>query len=249
MIREDRVALNKRFVTIFKQLEDRGTIVKNDRNGRGVGDVAEKVLGNKSYGHIIRAYLDPSSKRVIDYGQARAFCRAYDINESFMIDGIGHAFDGETPQATKTYEMYNFTEGSTKGNIVFTSLEAFAGSAVERDSFARETNTFFSLPGIGGGNLVAFPINGNSMDPVISNGDIVVCREINSAQDIKENDIYAIRSNGTVWTKYVQCIKNRSGRVTHLKFISANYLEHDPFVEEVNETTKIFKVIRRITSF
>ena len=73
MIREDRVSLNERFVKIFKQLEDKGTIVKNDRNGRGVGDVAEKVLGNKSYGHIIRAYLDPSSKRVIDYGQVANF--------------------------------------------------------------------------------------------------------------------------------------------------------------------------------
>jgi hypothetical protein len=34
-----------------------------------------------------------------------------------------------------------------------------------------------------------------------------------------------------------------------LKLISANYLEHDPFVEEVNESTKLFKVIRRISTF
>jgi hypothetical protein len=250
MIREDRVTLNKRFVAIFKQLEDKGTIVKNDRNGRGVGDVAEKVLGNKSYGHIIRAYLDPSSKRVIDYGQARAFCRAYDISESYMIDGVGQAFDGEaTPAATKAYEMYTFMDNNPKGNIVFTSVEAFAGTAVDVGNFSRETNSFFSLPGIGGGNLVAFPINGNSMEPVINNGDVVVCREISSAQEVKDNDIYAVRSNGTVWTKYVQCIKNRAGRVTHLKLISANYLEHDPFVEEVNESTKLFKVIRRISTF
>jgi hypothetical protein len=250
MIREDRVTLNKRFVAIFKQLEDKGTIVKNDRNGRGVGDVAEKVLGNKSYGHIIRAYLDPMSKRVIDYGQARAFCRAYDINETYMIDGVGQPFDGEaTPAAKKAYEMYTFTENSPKGNILFTTVEAFAGTAVDVGSFSRETNSFFSLPGIGGGTLVAFPINGNSMEPVINNGDVVVCREISSAQEVKDNDIYAVRSNGTVWTKYVQCIKNRAGRVTHLKLISANYLEHDPFVEEVNESTKLFKVIRRISTF
>ncbi|MDZ7877460.1 MAG: S24 family peptidase [Saprospiraceae bacterium] len=224
--------------------------MKNDRNGRGVGDVAEKVLGNKSYGHIIRAYLDPMSKRVIDYGQARAFCRAYDISESYMIDGVGQPFDGEaTPAAKKAYEMYTFTENSPKGNILFTTVEAFAGTAVDVGSFSRETSSFFSLPGIGGGTLVAFPINGNSMEPVINNGDVVVCREISSAQEVKDNDIYAVRSNGTVWTKYVQCIKNRVGRVTHLKLISANYLEHDPFVEEVSESTKLFKVIRRISTF
>ena len=247
MIRQDRVTLNERFLRVFKQLEDRGTIVKNDRNGRGVGDVAEKVLGNKSYGHIIRAYLDTSSKRVIDYGQARQFCRAYNINEAYMIDGIGQPFEDDI-MSSKAYEMYTFSD-APKGNIMFTSVEAFAGTAVDVGSFSRESANFFAIPGISGGNLVAFPINGNSMEPVIGNGDIVVCREINSVQDVKENDIYAVRANGSVWVKYVQCVKNRAGRVTSLKLISANYLEHDPFVEEVNEFTKLYKVIRRISQF
>ncbi|MBL7816654.1 MAG: LexA family transcriptional regulator [Saprospiraceae bacterium] len=247
MIREDRVMLNERFVKIFKQLEDRGTIVKNDRNGRGVGDVAEKVLGNKSYGHIIRAYLDPTSKRVIDYGQARQFCRAYNISEAYMIEGAGQPFEDDSPMA-KMYEMYTFSEGP-KGNIVFTTTEAFAGTAVDVGSFSRESNSHFSIPGISGGNLVAFPINGNSMEPIINNGDIVVCREINSVQDVKDNEIYAVRTNGSVWVKYVKCIKNKAGRVTSLKLVSANYLEHDPFVEEVNEFTRLYKVIRRISQF
>ncbi len=247
MIREDRVMLNDRFLKIFKQLEDKGTIVKNDRNGRGVGDVAEKVLGNKSYGHIIRAYLDPSSKRVIDYGQARQFCRAYNISESFMIEGVGQPFEDDS-QASKMYDMYTFSEGP-KGNIVFTTVEAFAGTAVDVGSFARESNSHFAIPGISGGNLVAFPINGNSMEPVINNGDIVVCREINSVQDVKENEIYAVRSNGSVWVKYVKCIKNKGGRITNLRLVSANYLEHDPFNEEVNEFTRLYKVIRRISQF
>jgi phage repressor protein C with HTH and peptisase S24 domain len=66
--------------------------------------------------------------------------------------------------------------------------------------------------------------------------------------DIKENDIYAVRSNGSVWVKYVQVIKTR-GRVSHLKLMSANYLEHDPFTEEVTEHTRLYKVIRRISQF
>jgi hypothetical protein len=250
MIRDDRVQLNERFVRVFKMLEDKGTIVKNDRNGRGVGDVAEKVLGNKSYGHIIRAYLDGKSKRVIDYGQARAFCRAYTINESYMIDGIGAPFDDDAATlGSKMYDLYNFPTEGLKGNIIFTSHEAFAGTAVDISSFAREVTNTFSIPGITGGNLVAFPINGNSMEPVINNGDIVVCREIHSAQEVRENDIYAVKSNGSVWVKYVQCIRNRAGRVTSLKLISANYLEHDPFFEEVSEHTKLYKVIRRISQF
>jgi hypothetical protein len=247
MIREDRVVLNERFVKVFKMLEDRGTIIKNDRNGKGVGDVAEKILGNKSYGHIIRAYLDDGNKRVIDYGQARAFCRAYSVNEDYLIEGMGTPFDNDMPES-KLYNM--FMTGETKGgNILFTSVEAFAGTAVDTSSFTRENNSFFAIPGISGGNLVAFPISGNSMEPIISNGDIVICREVGSLQDIKDNEIYAIRTNGNVWIKYAQVIKNRAGRVIQIKLISANYLEFDPFIEDVNEYTKLYKVIRRISQF
>ena len=97
MIKEDRIDLNKRFVEAFQLLEDRGAIVKNDRRGRGVGDVADKVLGNKAYGHIIRAFLNPESKRVIDYGQAQSFCRSFDINEAWLLHGIGNPFGFDTP--------------------------------------------------------------------------------------------------------------------------------------------------------
>ena len=247
MIREDRIELNKRFVKVFKMLQDKSTIIKNDRNGKGIGDVAEKVLGNGTYGHIIRAYLDDDNKRVIDYNQARTFCRAYGINEAYLIEGIGSPFDTDKPEGA-LMDMY--ISGEIKsGNILFTSVEAFAGATAGLDSFARETNTNFSLPGISGGNLVAFPINGNSMEPVINNHDIVVCREVNSIQEIRENDICAVRSNGSVWVKYIQPVKNKNGRVVQLKLVSANYLEHDPFVEEVNENTRLYKVIRRISQF
>jgi phage repressor protein C with HTH and peptisase S24 domain len=141
------------------------------------------------------------------------------------------------------------TGESKGGNILFTSVEAFAGTAVDVGSFSKENNSFFAIPGISGGNLVAFPISGNSMEPIISNGDIVICRELNGLQDIKENEIYAIRSNGNVWIKYVQCIRNRAGRVIQLKLVSANYLEYDPFIEEASEYTRLYKVIRRISQF
>jgi hypothetical protein len=248
MIKEDRVELNERFIKVFHTLEDKGIIIKNDRSGRGVGDVAEKVLGNKSYGHIIRAYLDKDSKRVVDYGQARQFCRAYGINEEYMIEGVGSPFGSQSMKSSFIPNGGNEMRSTSSGNILLTSVQAFAGTSVGLDAFAREQNNFFSLPGVSGSNLVAFPINGNSMEPIISNGDIVVCRELQSLLDVKDNEIYAMRHNGSVWIKYVQMIKTR-GRITHVKLISANYLEHDPFVEELNEYSKMYKVIRRISQF
>lgn len=241
MIKDDRIQLNDRFRQVFKVLEDQGTIVKNDRSGKGVGDVAEKVLGNKSYGHIIRAYLNPDSKRVIDYGQAKQFARAYEINETWLLYGIGNQLGFESPQNAGAVD-----NGFEKGNILFTTIRAFAGSTLGAES--TEDLTYFSIPGVKGSGLVAFQIEGNSMDPVIKHGDIVVCKVIDNVTDIRDNDIYAVKSNGSVWVKYVQKMHNSKGRVNRLKMISANYFDNDPFEEEVNESTRLYKVVRKIAN-
>ncbi len=240
MIRDDRIQLNERFIHVFNLLVDRGEIVKNDRAGKGLGDFASKILGNRAYGHIVRAFLNPKDKRVIDYHHARIICREYGVNEAYLIDGIGTPFGMDLPKPSASVPISNGA-----GNILFTTTEAFAGATVEADSFQKEEHDFFAIPGLSGSGLVAFPINGNSMEPVIQDGDVVICRQVEELNDIRDNDIYAVKSNGSVWVKYVQRIFH-SGRVTHLKLISANHLEHDPFVEEVNIHTRLYKVIRRI---
>lgn len=243
MIRDDRRQLNERFIKVFKLLEERGEIVKNDRAGRGMGDFAEKLLGNRAYGHIIRAFLNPKDKRCIDYRHARVLCQEYGVNEAYMIDGIGTPFGFDLPR-----EQQLDGEAVGLGNILFTTTEAFAGATVGADpSFAKEDYEYFSIPGIGGNGWVAFPINGNSMEPVIHNGDMVICREISGVHEIRDNKIYAVKNNGQLWVKFVQRIKDDRGRVSHLNLISANHLEHDPFVEEVNEYTRLYQVVKRIS--
>lgn len=243
MIRDDRRQLNERFIRVFRLLEERGDIVKNDRGGKGIGDFADKILGNRAYGHIVRAYLNEDDKRCIDYQQARIICREYGINESYLIDGIGTPFGFDLPAP-----RYQEPAPSARGNILFTTVEAFAGTAVDVGGFAAEDLEFFSIPGLAGGGLVSFAIKGNSMEPVISNGDIVICREIAGAHEIKDNRIYAIKNNGNLWVKYVQRLPDSRGRTARLKLISANHLEHEPFIEDVNEHTRVYHVIRRVSN-
>lgn len=240
MIGADRIDLNNRFIKVFQILENRGAIVKNDRSGRGIGDVAEKILGNKGYGHIIRAYLNEDDKRVISYSQARQFCLEYGVNEDYLLDGRGTPFGLDIRRR-------DLAPASGTGNILFTTAEAFAGATTGAESFTRESNSFFTIPDLRGSGFVAFQINGNSMEPAIQDGDIVVCREVDRLDDVRENKIYAVRNNGKLWVKYVQLV-HHGNRVTHLKLISANYLEHDPFVEEVNVHTRLYQVVRRISN-
>jgi phage repressor protein C with HTH and peptisase S24 domain len=133
-----------------------------------------------------------------------------------------------------------------RGNILFTTVEAFAGSTVGTDSFDTEDTSWFSLPGLQGNGLVAFQINGNSMEPIINDNDLVVCREVDRLENLNDNDIYAVKNNGSLWVKHVQRIYH-GNRITHLKLISANHLEHDPFVEEVGMHTRLYKVVRKIS--
>jgi phage repressor protein C with HTH and peptisase S24 domain len=86
------------------------------------------------------------------------------------------------------------------------------------------------------------------MEPIIKSGDIVVCRRIDSPNDIKENEIYAVKNNGKLWVKHIQPIFNQRRRVIQLRMISANYLYHPPFIEDVNEYTQLYKVVRKIST-
>ena len=254
MITEDRILLNDRFRVVFELLEQRGVVVKNDRGGKGMGDFAHRILGNRSYGHIIRAYLNEDDKRVISYSQARTLCREFGISEAYMLDGTGSPFERDSslrpaPKSGSTNGAQKAPAELLPGNIRFTSFEAFAGYATDSGARALEDESkFFTLPGLDADGLVAFPISGNSMEPIITDGDVVICREVSNLKNLRDNAIYAVKSNGAVWIKYVRPISDSRGRITQLKLISANHLEHDPFVEDVNERTQIFQVIRRITA-
>ncbi|MBP6183882.1 MAG: S24 family peptidase [Saprospiraceae bacterium] len=240
MITDDRLKLNERFIKVFDILEARGVIVLNDRDGRGMGDFAERILGNRTYGHIIRAFLNREDRRVIDYHHAQTLCKEFGVNENWMLHGKGTPFGIEPGYQSAQVPR------KTSNNILFTTTQAFAGSTIGADSFDKEDLDFFHIPGLAGKEFVSFPIKGNSMEPVINDEDIVICKAVDSIEKIRDNDIYAVKSNGAIWVKYVQKIPDHKGRVRHLRLISANHLEHDPFEEEVNEYTRVYKVVRRI---
>ncbi|MBT8219626.1 MAG: peptidase S24/S26A/S26B [Bacteroidia bacterium] len=239
MIKEDRIQLNERFRKVFALLEDRGEVILNDRGGKGMGDFAEMILGNRAYGHIIRAYLNPKDKRVIDYNAARKVCRFYNVNESYLIDGIGTPFGIELPKRKESEVLKPI------GNILFTSAEAFAGATIDLGSSHTEDHQYYSIPGVSGSGYVSFPVNGNSMEPVIQHNDIVICQRVENMNEIKDDEIYAIKSSGSLWIKYIRIIRDEDG--LKFKLISANHLEHDPFIEEVDPSTRVYKVVRRIS--
>jgi phage repressor protein C with HTH and peptisase S24 domain len=248
MIPEVRVGINKRFIEVFNILVEKGDIVMNDRGGKGIGDFANDILG-KPYSHIIRAFLSDTDKRCIDYHHVDKLCELYGVSKSYLLEGKGNPIeDKRTRPSGNVSHLPSLGSKAGSNNICFTNIEAFAGNSVEWDSFRQENQDYFHIPGLDGGELFAFPIKGNSMLPVINDGDIVVCKPLRNLNEFKENKIYAINDSGSIWVKYVQKELNTKNGIAQLKLISANHLEHDPFHIDVSENTKLFHVIRRISA-
>ena len=129
-------------------------------------------------------------------------------------------------------------------NILLTNIEAFSSNSVDVDLL--EDANHFHIPGLTG-NLIAFNINGNSMSPTIKTGDMVICHPIDKVSEIKDNDIYAVVTNQSVWVKRVVKHSIKKGQWTHLKLISDNFHEFNPFLIEIVDVKRMLKVKHRLT--
>ncbi|MGB1216763.1 MAG: S24 family peptidase [Saprospiraceae bacterium] len=225
-------------------MENKGEIVKNDRGGKGMGDFAKKILGNRAYGHIVRAFLNESDKRVLDYKHIDALGKHYDISRDYLLYGTMPMFtDEEVSRPVSNIKMSMFSAG----NIVYTNVSAMAGSGTGVAASSDEELSTFSIPGVAGSGLYALSVEGTSMEPLLNPGEIIICEQVDGISYIKDNEVCVVHVDGEVWIKYVKPLKDNTGRVSRLKLISENKLEYDPFFVDVNENIRIFRVIRRIS--
>lgn len=95
-------------------------------------------------------------------------------------------------------------------------------------------------------NNLAFYIQGNSMAPTISNGDMVICRELEPFENIEENELYAVITiSGAVIIKRVQNVRrNRNSQIIQLKLVSDN--EETPLKIPTCNIKTLLKVEERL---
>ena len=236
---EERQALNRRFKTVYQLLTKRGEIIKNNRQ-KSKTIFAEK-LGTK--GHIIDKYLD--DRRFITYPQAKLLCAKYQVSELYLFQGIGKPFDPSQTKLPDSEEKLAMALGiNFSPNILFTNVEAFASNTVGVDLL--EENQRFHIPGVTG-DLVAFNIQGNSMAPTIMTGDMVICAPLEDKNEMIDHEVYAVVTSNSVFVKRVIRYFDRLKNWTHLKLISDNNTEFDPFILEIAEVRKLLKVKRKLT--
>lgn len=103
----------------------------------------------------------------------------------------------------------------------------------------------FSLPSMDG-KLLAFEISGDSMYPTITNGDIVVCEQLERNDPLRDNHVYVIVTDVVVAKRIQQMKDEVSG--PQLRLISDNNTVYKPYEVDLTDIRQILKVKCRLTS-
>ena len=225
--------VNQRFKIVFGELEKTNKI-------KGKSDIASK-LG--TYNHVINSIL--KGDRNITIEQLNRLFELYGVSANFVFGFSEDVFLPGYEPITSHNKNERVFGSNNRQNITLVPDRAMAGYALAANSPQYIADfPHFSIPNLDG-NLIAFEISGNSMEPTITNGDIVVCEELERGEPIRDNQVYVVVSDVVV-AKRVQQIKDAS-QVKMLRLISDNDF-YKPYDVSPDEIQKILRVKCRLTS-
>ena len=227
--------VNQRFRKVFEELEKKNLI-------KGKSDIA-KQLG--TYNHVINSILKGDRNITVD--QLHKLFETYSVDANFMFGFNDAMFMGNfsSDSAVPTRSMGDrFFSG--RMNITLVPNRAMAGYALEHhdEGFLSELPKF-SIPNLEG-NLIAFEINGDSMYPTITNGDIVVCEPLERGDPMRDNNVYVVVTDVVV-AKRIQQIKDEN-TISQVRLISDNSAVYKPYEVDLEDIRQILKVKCRLTS-
>lgn len=151
--------------------------------------------------HIIKRRIGVSSK-VLE-GIVR---NIKGLNTQWLLSGVGVMFS-EKVRALPFYEV-----DVTAGNV----NRIFDGTEIPRDSLL--------VPGFADCDF-AVPVSGHSMYPKISNGDIIICKQINDFDVVEFGQIYLIVTDERRMVKYLR----KAAKPDKVLLVSENHERFDDF--------------------
>jgi DNA-binding XRE family transcriptional regulator/phage repressor protein C with HTH and peptisase S24 domain len=151
--------------------------------------------------HIIKRRIGVSSK-VLE-GIVR---NIKGLNTQWLLSGVGVMFS-EKVRALPFYEV-----DVTAGNV----NRIFDGTEIPRDSLL--------VPGFADCDF-AVPVSGHSMYPKISNGDIIICKQVNDFDVVEFGQIYLIVTDERRMVKYVR----KASKPDKVLLVSENHERFDDF--------------------
>lgn len=227
--------VNQQFKKVYEELEKTNRI-------KGKSDIAKNL---DTYNHVINSILKGDRNITVD--QISKLCNLYGINSNFLF-GLGDEMYLMSHPANEHLSSVQSKEMSIVGrnNIRLVPNLARAGDALGQESKEKlEDFPRFSVPGMSG-DLWAFKIDGDSMLPTITNGDIVVCERLEPKEPIRDNQVYVVVSDVVV-AKRVQQVKD-GNRISSLRLISDNSDVYKPYEMDLEEIRYLLRVKCRLTN-
>lgn len=177
-------------------------------------------------------------------------CSLYDLNPNFILSGKGSKFNKE-PNPADFRILTIVTDVHNKERIVHVPVPAQAGyiSELPDTVFYSELPTY-SLPDFrySQGTHRSFDVSGNSMNPVLEEGDKVVCSFLEPSQwqsGIKDDHVYVVITRTDVIVKRV---KNQLKRDQSLLLISDN-TRYRPYSVPAEDIREVWYVRTKISAF
>ena len=228
--------VNQRFKEVFEYLDEHRLI-------KGKSDIA-KQLG--TYNHVINSIL--KGQRNITVDQLHRLFETYGVDANYLFGLSATMFRPDAnPEASLPTQRWPERQLPGKQNITLVPERAAAGYALaHQDPDWLDDFTKFSVPGIDGSDLVAFEINGDSMLPTITNGDIVICERIEPGTALRDNHVYVVVTDVVV-AKRIQQLRN--GSQGQLRLISDNGAVYKPYEIDLADIRQILKVKCRLTNY
>lgn len=220
---------------MFQELERHNLI-------KGKSDIAKK-LG--TYNHVINSIL--KGQRNITVDQLHKLFEHYGVDANYLFGLAEDMFlEGFGPNGGIPARAMHEKQRGGRENITLVPERAMAGYALDfQDRDFLDSLQKFSIPGMEG-QLIGFEINGDSMMPTITNGDIVICEPLERGSPLRDNHVYVIVTDVVV-AKRIQQIRE-GNELAGLRLISDNGSVYKPYEVELEDIRQILKVKCRLTA-
>ncbi len=227
--------VTKRFVECYEELRDLGEI----KSGRQF--CLSLNYTPQSWSKILKG------ERAITLELIRKATIIYKINPTYLFTGVGNKFmnDNENVVAVAV-------DDNNEERILHVPITAKAGYNEQfNDTVYLEDLETYSLPGkyFNNGTFRSFEVEGDSMEPVLHQGEIIVCSYVDDRglwkYNIKSGYVYVVVTERDVFVKRVQ---NRLKEENVLELESDNP-DYPPIVLNGEEIKEIWIVKLKISPF
>lgn len=167
----------------------------------------------------------------------------YGINIHWYLTGDGNMYNDCPPNSVHLIEDSVHLNSVQSKNNILVPVAAYGGYLGEwTQEYISQELIYIKVPGEPH-HARTFEISGDSMEPVISHGDYVVCRQTEHIDQIKKGRIYVIVSSlSGITVKYVY------PGTDFIVLEPANLTSHSATQISHEEIKEVWEVVLRITS-